>query len=141
MTKTRSPVPIKVVTVDDSQLIAERLQTLLSELEGVQFLGNARNIASALRLINDQKPNVVMLDIHLEDDAPLGNGMTLIPPLRKTYPDMKIIMLTNLTGDYYRTKCLSMGAHYFFDKTNDFNKIPETLRKIPNNAEKIVGIE
>jgi len=141
MTKTRSPVPIKVVTVDDSQLIAERLQTLLSELEGVQFLGNARNIASALRLINDQKPNVVMLDIHLEDDAPLGNGMTLIPPLRKTYPDMKIIMLTNLTGDYYQTKCLSMGAHYFFDKTNDFNKIPETLRKIPNNAEKIVGIE
>lgn len=132
-----SLVPIKVVTVDDSELIAERLQTLLSELEGIQFLGNARNIASALRLINDQKPNVVMLDIHLEDDVPLGNGMSLIPPLRKTYPNMKIIMLTNLTGDYYRTRCLAMGANYFFDKTNDFNKIPDTLMEISNNAKKI----
>jgi DNA-binding NarL/FixJ family response regulator len=141
MNKMSSPVPIKVVTVDDSQLIADRLQTLLSELEGIQFMGNARNIASALRLINDQKPNVVMLDIHLEDDVPLGNGMSLIPPLRKTYPNMKIIMLTNLTGDYYRTRCLAMGANYFFDKTNDFNKISDTLKEISNNTEKIACVD
>lgn len=138
MNKKTNQAPLKVVTVDDSPLIAERLEILLSDLKDIQFVGNARNIASALRLIDDQKPNVVMLDIHLEDDLPLGNGMSLIPPLRKSYPDMSIIMLTNLTGEYYRAKCLAMGADYFFDKSNDFNKIPETLKQISDHSDNTV---
>ena len=120
---------LKVVIVDDSPVIAERVQALLSDLGNVAFMGVARNTASALLLMNDHQPHVVILDIHLEDDAPWINGMDLITTIRKTYPQVTIMMLTNLAGPQYRIKALALGADYFFDKSNDFHKIPETLKE------------
>jgi DNA-binding NarL/FixJ family response regulator len=121
---------LKIVTVDDSPIVAERLQSMLSEVENVEFLGNARNIASALALIDQTKPDVVLLDIHLEEDMPDANGIDLLISLRKKYPIMKIMMLTNLTGFHYRNRCIAFGVDYFFDKSNDFDKIPGTLKEI-----------
>lgn len=121
---------LKIVTVDDSPIVAERLQSMLSEVENVEFLGNARNIASALALIDQAKPDVVLLDIHLEEDMPEANGIDLLISLRKKYPVMKIMMLTNLTGFHYRNRCIAFGVDYFFDKSNDFDKIPGTLKEI-----------
>lgn len=125
---------LKIVTVDDSPIVAERLQSMLSEVENVEFLGNARNIASALALIDRTKPDVVLLDIHLEEDMPEANGIDLLISLRKQYPVMKIMMLTNLTGFHYRNRCIAFGVDYFFDKSNDFDKIPGTLKEIMQSA-------
>jgi DNA-binding NarL/FixJ family response regulator len=121
---------LKIVTVDDSPIVAERLQSMLSEVERVEFSGNARNIASALALIDQTKPDVVILDIHLEEDMPDANGIDLLISLRKKYPVMKIMMLTNLTGFHYRNRCIAFGVDYFFDKSHDFDKIPGTLKEI-----------
>jgi DNA-binding NarL/FixJ family response regulator len=125
---------LKIVTVDDSPIVAERLQSMLSEVENVEFLGNARNIASALALIEQARPDVVLLDIHLEEDMPEANGIDLLISLRKKYPVMKIMMLTNLTGFHYRNRCIAFGVDYFFDKSNDFDKIPGTLKEIMQSA-------
>ena len=43
------------MTVDDSPVIAERLQFMLSEIDSVEFLGNALNISAALHLIDQQR--------------------------------------------------------------------------------------
>jgi DNA-binding response OmpR family regulator len=43
---------------------------------------------------------------------------------------MKIIMLTNLTDNRYRIMSRDAGADYFFDKSNDFDKIPDTLNQL-----------
>ena len=118
------------MTVDDSPVIAERLQYMLSEIDSVEFLGNALNISAALHLIDQRGPNVVILDIHLKDDLLVANGVHLLIQLRRKYPEMKIIMLTNVSVPQYRSTCMAFGADYFFDKTNDFEKIPDTLKKI-----------
>ena len=122
--------PIKIITIDDSPLIVERLQAMLSDLDSVEYLGNASNAASALVLVNEKKPDVVILDIHLEDDLPFDNGIRLLASLKRLYGHIKIIMLTNLTGEYYQNKCMSQGADYFFDKSNDFEKIPDVIDQI-----------
>jgi two-component system response regulator DevR len=129
MEQNNSPI-LKIVTVDDSLVVSERLQCILSDIDNVRFLGNARSISIALSLINQQKPNVVILDIHLEEDGSEGNGMSLIITLREKYPEMKIIVFTNLSELHYRITCLANGANYFFDKSNDFTKISATLKKI-----------
>ncbi len=126
--------PLRVVTVDDSQIIAERVQAMLSDLDNVEFLGNASNISKALNLIKEQAPNVVILDIHLEDDLLKATGITLLIILRKKYPELKILILTNLAEEQYRQSCIDFGADYFFDKSDDFDKIPETLKKIQSNG-------
>ena len=121
---------LKIITVDDSLIIAERLQTMIGEMDHVQYAGNARNIPAALSLITQEEPHVVILDIHLEEDMPKANGMNLLNTLRERYKEMKIIMLTNLAGVQYRNTCLMMGANYFLDKSNDFEKIPVVLKEI-----------
>lgn len=121
---------LKIVTVDDSPIVSERLQSILNEIEHVEFIGNARNITAALALIDQKKPDVVFLDIHLEEDMPEANGIDLLVILRKKYPLMRLMMLTNLTGFHYRNACMAFGVDYFFDKSHDFDKIPGTLRDI-----------
>jgi two-component system response regulator DevR len=121
---------LKIITVDDSTIVAERLQCMINEVDKVQVLGNATCISEALQLIHRQEPDVVILDIHLKEDVLAANGVHLLIQLRSRYPLMKIIMLTNLSGQQYRSTCMASGADYFFDKTNDFEKIPETLKEI-----------
>jgi DNA-binding NarL/FixJ family response regulator len=99
-------------------------------MDNVEFLGSANNAISALNLIHKQVPNVVILDINLDENAAQFNGIDLLIALRKRYPQMKIIMLTNLSAPQYRSRCLAFGANYFFDKSNDFEKIPEVLDEI-----------
>jgi two-component system response regulator DevR len=121
---------LRIVTVDDSVIVAERLGSMLQEVGQVDYLGNVTSIASALDFIGEHHPDVTILDIHLKDDMLVANGVHLLIQLRRKYPTMKIIMLTNLSGAQYRSTCMTLGADYFFDKTNDFERIPETLKKI-----------
>ncbi|MBL7858444.1 MAG: response regulator transcription factor [Cyclobacteriaceae bacterium] len=127
MTKQQAQFSLKVVTVDDSPIIAERLQTILDQIEQVVFAGNATNIATALALIEREQPQVVVLDINLRADLPMLNGINLLIMLRKKYIGIKIIMLTNLTHEQYRNTCLVHGADYFLDKSNEFDKIAEIV--------------
>jgi DNA-binding NarL/FixJ family response regulator len=123
--KADHPV-LKVITVDDSPVIAKRLQSMLSDIENVSVLGNADTILAALNLIDRETPDVVILDIHLKSDAP-ANGIHLLVMLRDKYPQMKIIMLTNMSAPQYKSTCMTIGADYFFDKSNDFDKINDVL--------------
>ncbi len=127
---TNPPKTLKIVTVDDSRVVAERLKFILNEIDYVEILGNAHSVSTALGLIHQEEPNVVILDIHLEEDVSEGNGMNLLIRLRKQYPKLKIIVFTNLSELHYRITCLANGANYFFDKSNDFIKISDTLKKI-----------
>jgi DNA-binding NarL/FixJ family response regulator len=123
---------IRIITVDDSPVVAERLESMLSEVDSVEYLGNAASLSLALRLINLERPNVVVLDIHLKAGG--ANGVHLLIQLKKNYPTMKVIMLTNLSAPQYRRTCMTLGADYFFDKTNDFEKIPAVLKEIQHST-------
>ena len=128
---------LKVITVDDSLIIADRLREILAEIEQVEFIGNAATISSAIGLIQQQTPDVVILDINLELDTPPANGISLLIFLRKQFADLKIIMLTNLTHPQYRDTCLLLGADYFLDKTNDFESIPGLLKRFHSEARQL----
>lgn len=124
------PAVLKIITVEDSLIIVSRVECMLSDIAGVKFLGNACNKNEALALIEAHQPDVVMVDVHL--GCAEGNGIDLLILIRKSYPAIKVIMLTNLTETRYRTLCLEAGADFFLDKSNDFDKIPETLAQILN---------
>jgi DNA-binding NarL/FixJ family response regulator len=126
--------PLRVVTVDDSPLIAARIGDLLAEIPGIELKGKAGTIAEALSLIETELPDVVLLDIHLASDKP-KTGIDLLHIASRIYPDVKVIMLTNLTDHSYRLMCESSGAYMFLDKSNDFEKIPQILIEIRGQGE------
>jgi DNA-binding NarL/FixJ family response regulator len=121
---------MKVVIVDDSPLIVSRLRQQISALALVEICGVAANIPTALQVIELQRPDVVILDIYLKEDAPSSSGITLLAMLRQSYPQLQIIMLTNLSGEAYSNRCKELGANYFLDKSSDFEKVPELLLHI-----------
>jgi DNA-binding NarL/FixJ family response regulator len=120
---------LRVVMVEDSLPIVERIKGMIESVSGTILIGTCDNATAALDLIVAGKPDVAILDIHLKN-ADGKNGIYLLSQVRKLFPTLKIIMLTNLSDLRYRLLCTEYGADYFFDKSNDFDKIPETLRHI-----------
>jgi len=121
---------IRVLIVEDSTIVADKFMQLLSTHNDIDVVGVAHNISFANQMIALQKPDAVMIDIHLEADAPSANGITLLAMLQLQHPNLKKIMLTNMVEDVYREKCLDLGASHFIDKSDDFEKVLEAIRTI-----------
>jgi len=113
----------KVFIVDDSSVIRNRLSQLITELPGVRLVGQAEIAFEAIQAIRRLRPEVVVLDISM----PGGSGMYVLETVKREYPDLTVIMLTNFAHDQYRQKCLQLGADHFFDKTTEFEKVLEIL--------------
>jgi len=117
---------MKVLIVDDSEVLVQRLTARLAEVTGTETVGHAGNVADAVREIRRAKPNVVILDICL----PGGSGLDVLEGLKKDRLQPIVIVLSNHSDRQYRRKCLQSGAHYFFDKSDEFHKVAEVLRSL-----------
>lgn len=109
-----------VLIVDDFPLIIERLLILLNNLDNIELVLSAGDFAQAIPILTNHSPDICVLDIHL----PGRNGIELLKHIKKYYPSIVIIMLTNQTGEYYRDICMSIGADYFIDKSAEFEQVP-----------------
>ena len=133
MSMELNPQILKIITFECSAIVAERMQHILSEITFVTFLGNVTTIPNALLAIDNQKPDAIILDIYLDETASDENRMNLIITLREKYPELQIIIFTNLTELHYRITCIANGANYFFDKSHDFKRLTNVLNKISSN--------
>lgn len=113
-------VELSVLIVDDSLIIYERLKLLLMEVEKVQNILYAGSFGDAEQILRQGGVNIVLLDIHLPDK----NGIDLLKLIKKEYPSIKVIMITNLADDHYRKLCKRLKADHFIDKSKDFRLIP-----------------
>lgn len=119
--------PVSILLVDDSELLAERLQRVFEEVENISFAGHVKDIRSALIHIANDTPDVVMIDVHMGGE----NGLDLLRYNRNNYPHMINIMTSNMSDrDYYQEICLQRGAHYYLDKSSDIDHLENLLNKI-----------
>lgn len=118
---------IKVLLIDDTVVILQRLQSLLAEIKEVSRTESATSAEEALVLLDGYQPDVMVLDINMP-------GMGGIEMLRKLSVLQMIkpvvIMLTNHTFAGYRDECMRLGADYFLDKSRDFQMIPSIVEKV-----------
>ena len=115
---------MKIFIVDDSELVVEKVRDLLSNIEGLEFIGQAANANDAVEAIERLKPDVVILDIRLIG----GNGMNVLERIKKEHAPPVVIMLTNYPYPQYREKCRELGAEYFFDKVTEIESFVKVLR-------------
>lgn len=116
---------LKILIVEDSLLIVKRLWSLLSDMEGVATLAHAKDGNEAILLAKEINPDVIILDIKIP-----GKSVVEVLPELKLKSYAKVIMLTNYSDVYYKNLCLKLGAEYFLDKSNEFEKIYEILLSI-----------
>lgn len=117
---------MKVLLVDDSPIVLARLMTVLSELEGVDVVGQARDASEAIESFRTCTPDVAILDIRL----PGTSGIELLRWMKREAPDVVLVMNTNFPEEQYRAACKMYGADYFFDKSKEGSKLVETLQNL-----------
>jgi DNA-binding NarL/FixJ family response regulator len=115
---------LKVFIADDSTFIREQLPAMLSEISGVEVVGQADDGAEALDSIRTLNPDVVILDIRM----PRKTGIVVLKELKKDKPAPIVIMLTNYPYPQCREICQEAGADFFLDKSADFDKLFDILK-------------
>jgi DNA-binding NarL/FixJ family response regulator len=109
----------RVFVVEDSELIRQRLLSMLRGMSGVEVVGNSETASDAIAGILAARPDVVVLDIKLK----AGSGIEVLRTIKRRMGEAAVIMLTNYATEVYRDKCLQAGAEYFLDKTNEFERL------------------
>ncbi len=121
---------MKIFLVDDSAIIRQRLKRMLADETGMEVIGEAGDAPAATRAITDQKPDVVLLDLHLWD----GSGIDVLQTLKKNQPNPAVIILTDYPYPEYRQLCLEAGANFFFVKSTEFDQVVPALKQLMRKA-------
>ena len=119
-----SRAPMKVFVIDNSPEIRKRMTKYFATLENVEVVGEADDTVGIIDRIRKTKPDVVTLDIGL----PNGINIYVIHKLKQFKEPPKVVVLT----DYPMLKDVSLqgGADYFFDKSQEFEKISDVFREM-----------
>ena len=121
---------MKVLIVDDSTIVRERLKAMLSEITEPENISQAEDYAEAISSFQKVNPEVLILDIRM----PGGSGIDVLQEIKKATNPPLVIVLTNYPYPQYRRKCIEAGADFFFDKSTEFDKAFEVLKKANNPA-------
>ena len=121
---------MKIVIVDDSIVIRQRLVRQLREMDGIEVVGEADDVPVARKLVEKLKPDVAVLDIRM----PSGSGADLVQELKQLKPAPTVIMLTNYPYPENRKKCMALGADFFFDKSTEFQEVVRLLGRMATGS-------
>lgn len=119
---------LRVLIADDSIALCDRLVDMFSEIDGVEIVGLAKDVASAGAAVNELIPDVAILDIQM----PGGSGLDVLKALKASRSTAIVIMLTNHPYPQYQQKCLELGADYFFSKSSDAKRLLEVIGQLAN---------
>jgi DNA-binding NarL/FixJ family response regulator len=123
---------MKVLIVDDSKIVCNGLQQMLTNIADIEIVGQAHNAQDAIQSISEAKPDVVILDIRL----PGKSGIEVLKDIREKKLPICVVMLTNYPYPQYRKKCEEMGADYFFDKVAEIDEIPRVIEELTKHEPK-----
>jgi DNA-binding NarL/FixJ family response regulator len=139
MTQRPTQDPLRVLLVEDSPMIRERLIESISSLRGVAIVGCADNAAAALRILQLNACDVVVLDLQLH----AGHGFNILAALKMApeRPQTTVVVLTSLASAAFRARSLSAGADYFFDKVFDYDRFTELLEQLAARRARNIGRE
>ncbi|HYN87952.1 MAG TPA: response regulator transcription factor [Ardenticatenaceae bacterium] len=98
--------PVRVLIVDDHEIVREGLQTLLEEEPGVNVVGMATNGAEALRLAAALRPDVILMDLLM----PEMDGIEATRRIRALSPTSQVLVLTSFAGDQHVRDAVGAGA-------------------------------
>lgn len=97
---------IKVFIVDDHYMIIEGIRSLLQYQKGIEWLGHAMTATSCLAFLDQQQPDVILMDISLPDMS----GIDLCKEVKSKYPNIHIIGLSSFNQQSFIQKMLENGA-------------------------------
>jgi DNA-binding NarL/FixJ family response regulator len=119
---------IRVLIVDDHEMLATSLAHVLEEEPDLTCVGVAHSLESAKSLIRSTAPDVVLLDHRLPD----ADGVPAIAELHELRPGVRIVVLTASASDHLLVQALEAGAAGFLSKTRSLDEVTAAVRAAAN---------
>ncbi|MBK9723892.1 MAG: response regulator transcription factor [Candidatus Lutibacillus vidarii] len=115
---------IRVVLVDDHQLVRAGLRALLDLADDVEVVGEAGNGADALPVVASLTPDVVLMDLSM----PVMDGIEATRRIREQTPDAHVVVLTSFTEEDRFAAALAAGAIGYLIKDSDPEDVIDAVR-------------
>lgn len=126
---------IKVLVADDHAVVRRGLRQILAETPDIMVGGEAPTAHDVLRLVREERWDVVVLDISL----PGGNGIDLISDIRRERPGVPVLILTVYSEEQYAVRSIRAGAAGFLTKESAPELLIEAVRKVAGGGRYVSG--
>jgi CheY-like chemotaxis protein len=122
---------LSILLVDDSRSVLAQLEGMLSELDGVNVVGVARDGGEAIRMVSQLHPDLVLMDIVM----PRMDGMAALRVIRTNHPGVQVAMLSSVGGTASRAEeCFRLGAVQVIGKPLDERILESLVESVRSGA-------
>lgn len=118
---------IKVIVVDDHDLVREGIRAILEKDPAFSVVGEAGDGQEAIRLVNRVQPDVVLMDINLPGGI---GGLEATEAILADRPSVKVIMLTQYENREYIKRAIRIGAHGYLVKRSVSEQLKEAIKVV-----------
>ena len=119
---------IRLLLVDDHQVVRVGLRTVLHNNGSIAVVGEAGSKAAALRAVKRLKPDIVLMDVRLQDSS----GIEAARNILASHPTTRIIFLTSYADDDSALAAVLAGAHGYVLKNIDSSMLTRSIRAVFN---------
>ncbi|MEA5599548.1 response regulator transcription factor [Nostoc sp. UHCC 0252] len=124
MEKDKSVKPIRVITVDDHEILRGGIKFLLLAFDDIELVGEARNGEEAVRLCEQLQPDVVLMDLMM-----VGmNGVDATRAIREKYSEIQVLILTSFLEKNLVQQAMQSGAIGYLLKGISIDELADAIR-------------
>lgn len=121
--------PVRVVLVDDHQMVIEGLKAMLTGFQSkVRVVGQAVGVEQAVQVVESLDPDVVLCDVRMQGSS----GLDLCLTLRQRNPDRRIVMLSVYDDEQYLFQAMRVGASGYLLKSISSDDLVHQLELVKN---------
>lgn len=117
---------IRVLVVDDHQLVRSGTARLLSDMDGIEIVGDADSGENAIKMVRELRPDVVLMDVQM----PGIGGLEATRRCLRVDPDLKIIAVTIHDQEPFPSQLMKIGASGYLTKKADVHEMAKAIKKV-----------
>ena len=117
---------MRVLLVDDHEVVREGLRAMLDAVEDIEVVGTAATAAEAVRRVGFDDPEIVVLDVRLPD----GSGVEVCREIRERFPEVKVLILTSFADEEALMSAIIAGAAGYVLKRIKGQDLVESIRRV-----------
>ncbi len=117
---------IRILLVDDHALFRAGMKALLQSMKAIEVVGEANNGRDAIRLVEQEQPDIVLMDIAM----PTLNGLDTTRHIVRKFPDVRVIILSMHTTRQYVLQALEAGASGYLVKDAALGELEAAVRAV-----------
>ena len=117
---------IKILLIDDHQVLLDSLRLLFKSIENVEVTGVLNDSRKVTQFLDNQEVDILVSDLHM----PYMSGIDLTLQLRKSHPNVKILLLTMAEDALHIREALKAGVHGYILKKTGKDELEKAIEKL-----------